>query len=488
MPVISINHLTFSHHGGVVPVFEDFSLNIDTSWHLGLIGRNGKGKTTLLRLLLGELEYEGKIESPVNFAYFPRKITDSNLTSRQLFDAPFDEWRLEIEAEQLGLSPDRLDQSFGSLSKGEQTKAQLAMLFARENDFLLIDEPTNHLDAEARQQVARYLQCKGGFILVSHDRDFLDRCVDHVLALNRAKISLEAGNFSSWFVNKQKRDDFERAENAKLKKQIAKLDRQAKQKADWANRVEASKYHPTERGFFDRGYIGARSAKMMKGAVIAERNKLRAIDDKKSLLNDIENPASLSLRPLKNRSGRLVDVSDLSFSYGDQLILRNLNFYVEDGDRLRIKGGNGSGKTTLLRILLGEQGGYSGELRMPQSLKISYLRQDTSNLRGSLDDFISQNQLNAILFQSLLRKLDFEYASFALPLERMSEGQKKKILIAKSLSESANLYIWDEPLNYIDIFSRMQIERLLCEFCPTLIFVEHDERFGESVATKTIAL
>ncbi len=362
------------------------------------------------------------------------------------------------------------------------------MLFARENDFLLIDEPTNHLDAEARQQVARYLQCKGGFILVSHDRDFLDRCVDHVLALNRAKISLEAGNFSSWFVNKQKRDDFERAENAKLKKQIAKLDRQAKQKADWANRVEASKYHPTERGFFDRGYIGARSAKMMKGAVIAERNKLRAIDDKKSLLNDIENPASLSLRPLKNRSGRLVDVSDLSFSYGDQLILRNLNFYVEDGDRLRIKGGNGSGKTTLLRILLGEQGGYSGELRMPQSLKISYLRQDTSNLRGSLDDFISQNQLNAILFQSLLRKLDFEYASFALPLERMSEGQKKKILIAKSLSESANLYIWDEPLNYIDIFSRMQIERLLCEFCPTLIFVEHDERFGESVATKTIAL
>ena len=198
MPVISIKHLTFSHHGGAAPIFDDLSLNIDTSWRLGLIGRNGKGKTTLLRLLMSELEYEGKIESPVNFAYFPRKIANPNLTPRELFDAPYDEWRLEIEAEQLGLAPERLDQSFRSLSKGEQTKAQLAMLFAREGDFLLIDEPTNHLDAVARRQVAQYLQRKAGFILVSHDRDFLDHCVDHILALNRTKINLEAGSFSSW--------------------------------------------------------------------------------------------------------------------------------------------------------------------------------------------------------------------------------------------------------------------------------------------------
>ena len=491
MPVISIKNLSFSHRAAAAPLFDNLSLNLDASWRLGLVGRNGKGKTTLLRLLLGELEYEGKIESALRFAYFPRPIQNPQLNAYKLFDLenePYERWRLEIEAEQLGLSTERLAQPFVNLSKGEQTKAQLALLFVREDEFMLIDEPTNHLDADARRQVAQYLCSKSGFILVSHDRDFLDECIDHVLVLNRSKITLEAGNYSSWFENKRKRDDFERAENEKLKKQIAKLDRQAKQKADWANRVEASKYHPTERGFFDRGYIGARSAKMMKGAVIAQRNKLQAIDEKTSLLKDVEEIKDLHLTPLKNRRGHLIDVMDLSLSFGDKQILHGVNFAVEDGDRVRLKGRNGCGKTTLLRLLLGEPLEYSGKLIVPSDLKISYLPQDTSGVRGSLPDFIAQNGLDSKSFLALLRRLDFEHATFGNRLEDMSEGQKKKLLIAKSLSQSANIYIWDEPLNYIDIFSRQQIERLLREYHPTLIFVEHDEHFAESIATKVVKL
>lgn len=203
MAQISVNNLTFAYEGSFDNIFEDVSFSVDTDWKLGFIGRNGKGKTTFLNLLLGKYQYTGTISTSTVFDYFPYPITAEQM---QKPAAEFMEevknqcelWRVICELELLREGAEILYRPFHTLSPGERTKILLAILFSGENDFLLIDEPTNHLDRQSRENVKEYLASKKGFILVSHDRDLLDACVDHVLVLNRQSIEVQNGNFSSW--------------------------------------------------------------------------------------------------------------------------------------------------------------------------------------------------------------------------------------------------------------------------------------------------
>lgn len=164
--------------------------------------RNGKGKTTLLQLLMGNLKAQGVIVSPMEFDYFPYAISDdemqfcaADLLEKWKSDSEL--WRVCIELEKLQISQDKLFQPLSTLSHGEITKIMLAVLFSGNNDFLLIDEPTNHLDNQARNVVKDYLKSKKGFIVVSHDRELLDACINHVLILNRKTIEVQCDNFSS---------------------------------------------------------------------------------------------------------------------------------------------------------------------------------------------------------------------------------------------------------------------------------------------------
>lgn len=207
MAQISVNNLTFYYDGSFDNIFENVSFSIDTNWKLGFIGRNGKGKTTFLNLLLGKYSYKGKIDTAMRFDYFPYKITEAQM---QLATADFIEelkpgcetWRVICELTELGENAEILYRPYHTLSHGERTKILLAVLFSGQNDFLLIDEPTNHLDEAAKEKVKMYLASKKGFILVSNDRDLLDACIDHVLVLNRKTIEVQNGNFSSWWENK----------------------------------------------------------------------------------------------------------------------------------------------------------------------------------------------------------------------------------------------------------------------------------------------
>jgi len=324
MSMIRVENLTFAYPSSYDNIFENVNFQIDTDWKLGFVGRNGRGKTTFLNLLLGKYEYHGKIQASVQFDYFPYPVNDKNRLTTDILSevCPLaEEWELLRELSYLEVRDDVLWRPFFTLSNGEQTKVLLAALFLNDGHFLLIDEPTNHLDMKARETVSAYLKRKKGFILVSHDRCFLDGCVDHILSINRSNIEVQSGNFSTWFTNFQRQQEFELAQNVKLKKSIAE-----------ANRVDES------------------------------------------------------------------------------------------------------------------------------------------------------------LFKAILRKMDFSRIQFEKKMEDFSAGQKKKVLIAKSLCEQAHLYVWDEPLNYIDIYSRMQIENLIREFSPTMIFVEHDLAFRNNIATKSICL
>lgn len=495
MSLINVSNLTFAYEGSYDTIFENVSFQIDTDWRLGFTGRNGRGKTTFLMLLMGQYAYQGSISASVDFEYFPYAVPDTSLPVVEIAGRIHPQlalWALEKELAMLSLSPEILQRPFDTLSGGEQCKALLAILFTRENGFMLIDEPTNHLDAEGRALIARYLKTKKGFILVSHDRAFLDGCVDHILSINRADITVQKGNFYSWRQNKQRQDAFELAENEKLSKEIGRLKEAARRTADWADSAEREKIgfnpHKTEKNIGRRAYLGEKSRKIMKQSKVIQDRQFSAIEEKSTLLKNIERSEDLKLSPLAHHAQRLVFAEDLIISRGGRKLFTGLSFDISQGDRVAVCGGNGSGKTSLFRLLLGEDIAYAGQLTLASGLKISAVSQDTSFLRGSLFDYAKEKDIEQSLFLAILRKLDFPRVQFEKDMRHFSEGQKKKVLIAASLCERSHLYIWDEPLNFVDVISRMQIEALIVRSRPTMLFAEHDRAFVQNIATKTLAL
>ena len=484
--LINISNLTFCYDGSYDDIFKNLSISIDTDWRIGLVGRNGKGKTTLLKLLMNEYEYSGTINAPVSFDYFPFNVENKELDTLDVLlqiNSQVYEWEVLREFSFLDLKEEILYRKFNTLSNGEQTKALLSILFLKQNGFLLIDEPTNHLDIEARKVVAKYLKSKKGFILVSHDREFLDESVNHILAINKNNVELQKGNYSSYEYNKKLVDNFEIKQNDKIKKDIKRLDNSKKNIAIWSDKIEASKIG---NGSVDRGFIGHKAAKMMKRSKNVEKRIDKYIEEKNSLLKNIDISEDLKIHCLEYYKDELIKLNNIQIFYDNNEILSNINFTVNSGDRLFLIGKNGTGKSSLLKLIMGENINYKGNVNIGKNLKISYVFQDVSNLKGSLKDYINKFNINETLFKTVLRKLDFSRDMFDKNLETYSQGQKKKVLISKSLAEEAHLYIWDEPLNYIDILSREQIENLILKFKPTIIFVEHDSRFIENVATKII--
>lgn len=492
MSLISVNNLTFGYDGSLKNIFENVSFNIDTDWKLGLIGRNGKGKTTFLKLLLDKYEYKGTISKNVEFDYFPFEIKNKERMTIEVVNeiAPnVEDWEIIKELNLLNTDTEILYRNFKLLSGGEQVKILLVSLFLKGNNFLLIDEPTNHLDNETRDSLVEYLKKKKGFILVSHDRNFLDKVVDHIISINNTNIDVQKGNFSSWQENKDRQDNFEMIQNEKLKKDITRLEIASKNTANWSNKVEKSKYNTTNSGSsVDRGYIGHQSAKMMKKAKVMEKRIEKAITEKSNLLNNVDRNDSLKIIPLESRKNQLIIANDLQIEYNGKYIFNKKSFEINNGDRVAIVGKNGIGKSSILKLIIGNEIKYSGILKVANDLKISYVSQSTENLKGNLNTYAQENKIDESIFKAMLSKMGISNMEFDKNITEMSEGQKKKILIAKSISESANLYIWDEPLNYIDILTRIQIEDAILKYKPTLIFVEHDETFIEKVATKIINL
>ncbi len=499
MSLIQVTDLSFTYEGSPDPVFEHVSFQIDTDWKLGFTGRNGRGKTTFLNLLMNRYNYTGTIISNVMFDYFPFPVPDEELDTLEILDSILGEypfWELQRELSKLKVSEDVLYRPFYTLSNGERTKILLAALFLREGHFLLIDEPTNHLDREARELVSQYLNSKKGFILVSHDRKFLDSSVDHILSINKTSIEVQRGNFTSWYENKQMQDQYERSENERLKKDIRHLEAAARQSGEWADQVESTKIGKKsmnrEKSIDTRAYVGEKSRRMQMRRKNLENRQNHAIENKKGLLKNIEEAEDLKLYPLKYRSSRILSLKDV-VPYYEGPVSKPVSFTLEQGQRISLQGKNGCGKSSILKLvvgrdLAGENISFEGHMEISSGLKISYVSQDTSFLKGSLTEYSRESGIEDSLFKALLRKLDFSREQLEKPMESYSEGQKKKVLIARSLCEQAHLYIWDEPLNFIDVYSRIQIEDLILKFQPTMLLVEHDDAFTRKVATEAVEL
>ncbi|MDO5389059.1 MAG: ATP-binding cassette domain-containing protein, partial [Clostridia bacterium] len=393
MSMIKVENLTFSYPSSYDNIFENVSFNIDTNWKLGFVGRNGRGKTTFLNLLLGKYEYKGSITANVQFDYFPYYVSDERKLTLDIMKeiCPLaEEWELMREISYMDTDTDVLLRPFNRLSKGEQTKVLLGALFLNEGHFLLIDEPTNHLDTKTREIVSEYLKKKKGFILVSHDRCFLDSCVDHILSINRTNTEVQKGNFSSWLMNFERRQRFEEAQNQRLEKDIGRLKRAARRAAHWSEKIENSKYG---NGPVDRGYVGHKAAKMMKRSKSIEKNQVREIEQKSELLKNNENVECLKIFPLEYYRDVMVKFLNVSVCYEGKEIFAPISFEISKGERVAIEGRNGSGKSSLLKLLIDGQAEYKGSFNTGSGIIISYVPQDTSHLKGKLSDFAYENKI-----------------------------------------------------------------------------------------------
>ena len=222
----------------------------------------------------------------------------------------------------------------------------------------------------------------------------------------------------------------------------------------------------------------------MKRSKTMEKRQQQSMEQKAALLKNAETIDTLKLYPIEYHTDLLAAFSDVAVLYDGRQICRSVSFQ----ERIFIEGKNGSGKSSLLKLLTGHPIEHTGTLTIGSGLVISYVPQDTSHLMGTLAVFSEENGLDESLFKAVLRKMDFERVQFEKDMKDFSEGQKKKVLLAKSLCEKAHLYVWDEPLNFIDVYSRRQIEQLIESFSPTMLLVEHDTAFREATATKTIKL
>ena len=484
MSIIRVSDLTFCYEGSYDNIFENVSFQLDTDWRLGLTGRNGRGKTTLLRLLEGRYPYQGTIHASVGFDYFPYAVEDPSLCPMELLErvcpdvAP---WRFLRELAPLEVSEDALYRPFSTLSGGEQSKLLLAMLFSRENRFLLIDEPTNHLDQVGRALVSRYLRGKKGFLLVSHDRAFLDGCVDHILSINRSSIEVQKGNFSSWYENKRRQDAFELSQNERLKKEIGRLKEAARQSSDWADRVEGTKIGKNSakgKGLADamggRDFVAEQSRRMQQRRKNLERRQQTAIEEKSALLKDIERSDALKLHPLAHHAQRLAALRDVSIDYGGGAVCSGVSFTVTQGDRVALCGANGCGKSSILKLIprlydatVGHV--YVDDMNVKQyklnELRdlIGYIPQKNvlfsgdvaSNLRfGDQDSSEEQWRQAAYIAcadEFIEQKPDGYHAEIAQGGTNLSGGQRQRMAIARAVVKKPEIYLFDDSFSALDV-------------------------------------
>ena len=486
---ITINNLNFGYPGGK-QIFNNVSFNFDTDWKIGLISRNGRGKTTFLKILCGELEYTGNITKNVSFEYFPPAITDKTKCAIDIvlgLDPMPDLWDIIQNMQSLYMDENSLYVPFETLSYGEQFKLLLAVLFSKPNNFLLIDEPTNHIDDNSKSQIKDFLKVKTGYIIVSHDRDFLDSTVDHIISINKTTIDVERGNFSSWWQNKEYKDNFEISENEKLNKEIKSLNKSIMDTAAWSQSAESHKGDRISGVKADKGFMSHKASKIMARSKAIEKRKLKMVDEKESLLKDVERVDDLFLIPLNNIKGNFIELKEVSLFYGDKQVAKDINFSINQGDKVCLAGKNGSGKSSVIKLIMGENITFTGKIYKNSRIKIAYCPQ-YFEYTGTIDDYIQETSADKKIMYTLLSILGFNFDNLKSNINDLSEGEKRKVILSKTLSCNADLYVFDEPLNYIDAISRMQIEKLLSASDATMLFVDHDKKFCNSVQTKTVIL
>jgi len=507
VPLLTLDAVSLAF--GMQPLLDQASMTIEAGERVCLLGRNGEGKSTLLKIVSGEVTADGGVvrlddgavlsvlpqNLPVNdtrtayeavsgafpetgelLAEFHRLSQTADETSldrlmkvQERLEA-LDGWRLDQKVgailEQYGIDP---EQRLNTLSGGWQRRVLLARALVTEPDILLLDEPTNHLDVPAIAWLEEALgQFRGAILFVSHDRAFIRRMATRIVELDRGHLVSFAATYDRYLDLKEKALEEEDRQNALFDKRL-------KQEEAWI-----------------RQGIKARRTRNM-GRVRA----LKAMREERQQRRERGGTASFSVEDAA-RSGKLVvEASDAGFAYPDgTAVIRDMNMTVLRGDKIGLVGENGTGKTTLVRLMLGDLKPTDGRIRLGTNLQIAYFDQLRGELdleRNALDNLSEGREFIEINGQSkhvlgYLQEFLFSPERARSPVRVFSGGERARLLLAKLFSKPANILVLDEPTNDLDVETLELLESRLVEFAGTVIVISHDREFLDNVATDTVFL
>ncbi|MCI8870459.1 MAG: ABC-F family ATP-binding cassette domain-containing protein [Lawsonibacter sp.] len=506
---ISVSNLVKEFEVGK-KILDGLTFQVDSGERVGLLGPNGCGKTTLLRILTGALGCDegeaviapGKrlglisqipvypagyaVEDVLDAAFRPLRDMEEEMTrlSARMAEGESDpallarydklsaafqagggyetDTRKNKVANGLSISPAMREQMFDRLSGGEKTRVNLARLILEDTDILLLDEPTNHLDLRATEWLEEYLEkFKGTVLTVSHDRWFLDRVVDRVIEIQEGKAEFYSGNYSFYAVEKERRYEERLRRYEKEQAKINQLEKAAEQLRVWA-------------------YSG--NDKIFKRAQSMEKRieRMRTTDRPKK-----ERGMSVRFGEREFRGDEVLTVKGLSKSFGDRTLFGGVDLEVAGGERIALIGDNGTGKSTLIKILLGEENADGGRLRMGPTVKAGYLPQHVRfdhPERSLLDTMLYDLDCTAQTARNRLASFKFRGEDVFKPVSALSGGEQSRLRLCMLMDEKINLLILDEPTNHLDIQSREWIEEAVEEYEGCLLFVSHDRYFIDRFA------
>ena len=459
---LSIRDLTFAYPGAE-PVFEHLNLNLDTGWRLGLIGRNGRGKTTLLRLLEGRLPFQGTIGLPLETVYYPFEVADASLPVLEVLRqaaSGTQEWRIVREIKLLGVREDALERPFQTLSKGEQTKALLSALFAREDAYPLIDEPTNHLDLHGRRLVAQYLRKKDGFLLVSHDRAFINNVTNRT-------IEISCGHIYDY---KVAYDEFVVLRKERREQQLRAYENQQKQIQDTEDFIERFRYKATK--------------------AVQVQSRIKQLEKIVPIEIDDEDNSALRLKfPPAMRSGNYPVICEgVKKAYGNHVVFHDVTLTINRGEKVAFVGKNGEGKSTLVKCIMDEIP-YEGKLTIGHNVQIGYFAQNQAQLLDEnltvfdTIDYVAKGDIR-LKIRDILGAFMFGGEASDKKVKVLSGGERSRLAMIKLLLEPVNFLILDEPTNHLDMRSKDVLKEAIKEFDGTVVVVSHDREFLDGLVTK----
>ena len=460
-------------------VFEEVNVSVQEGEVIGIIGKNGAGKSTLLQLLTQELEPEkGHIqwlEKNVEVVVVEQETESfSSEAVTPLESALLEKWHV----------PNR---SFSQLSGGEKLKVRLARGFATDAHLLLLDEPTNHLDEQSTdfliEQIKTY---KGTIILVSHDRYFLDKVATKIWAIEGKKVIEHKGNYSSYMgVREQKRQSLQRAYE-KQQKMIEYIEGQMNELTSWSKKAHAQS---TKKEGVKEYYRV--KAKRMDAQVKSKRKRLeKELEKAKTERVESEYEVRFSIKPNNKVGKRFLEVKNLNKSFDGRILFTDVNFTIQHGEKVSLKGPNGSGKTTLLNVICGRETA-EGDVWISPSANIGYLTQEVFDL--------PLNQTPEQLFyketfeargkvQNVMKHLGFTASQWTEQIGKMSMGERVKCKLMVYILEEKDALILDEPTNHLDLPSREQLEDTLAQYDGTLLVVSHDRYFLEKIVSSQLVI
>ncbi|RHW31517.1 ABC transporter ATP-binding protein [Neobacillus notoginsengisoli] len=516
MILLQVNQL--EKYYGADQILSNIKLELQNRDRAALVGRNGAGKSTLLKIIAGHISHDGgeiikpkdvtigylaqntglesslsiwdemlKVFEPVRQLEFSLRELEMQMANPEVLENPskyervlkeYDElqvrfkemggyqYEADIRSVLHGLNFHTFDYStsISSLSGGQKTRLALGKLLLGKPDILILDEPTNHLDIETLSWLEQYLQnYSGAILIVSHDRYFLDKVVNHVYELSRRQILKYTGNYSSYLVQKAENFERELKQFEKQQEEVAKLQE-----------------------FIQRNLARASTTKRAQ----SRRKKLERMDLMDRPSGD-EKSASFSFDIDRQSGNDVLQADSLAIGY-EEPIAENISFAITKGDSIALVGPNGIGKSTLLKTVIKTLPAFSGKIHYGTNVAIGYYDQEQANLRSNKrvlnelwDDYPMKNEKE---IRTVLGNFLFSGDDVLKPVSTLSGGEKARLALAKLMLQKANFLILDEPTNHLDLDSKEVLENALIDYPGTILFVSHDRYFINRIATKVFEL